>query len=245
MPLGLLAVSALSCPPDPSYWVPEGQYVLPQSGLVSDGDKMWDAQTVNVFKVEPGSAASIMLSYKRLVSDSSLNLTGRPVFKVGRPLGGGLRQALPAPSWLRTPSNTTVSVRSGVDHVNVTVNFAISKDAPLGEYPLYLAVEKSDADGSQYANCVSGYSNFFLRVAINEKATVTTTETTTAISTLTSTSTTVYPTTLTSITAVASTERTTEPFYLAWAVGATAIIIILVIFIILRKSESRGFQRSR
>lgn len=218
--------------------MPEGQYALPGSGLLAEGTVMWAAQPVRVFKAEPGTNASIVISYRRLNADSSLNLTVSPIFRVDNQIGGGLQQSLSAPSWLRTAFNSTVFVRSGVEHVNVTITFAASKDAPLGERLLYLAVEKTGEDYAQNASCSSGYSEFFLKVAMDKKAMVTTTETTTAVAVLTSTSTTVFSTTLTRITSVTSTEQVEEPLHLAWALGATTLAIIISILIILVKHES-------
>lgn len=243
--LDLPLVSALSCPSDPSYWVPEGQYALPGSGLLAEGNVTWAAQPVNVFKAEPGTNVNIVISYRRLNADSSpLNLTVSPIFRADNQIGGGLEQSLSAPSWLRTASNSTVFVRSGVEHVNVTIPFATSKDAPLGERLLYLAVEKTGADSPQNASCSSGYSQFFLKVATDKKAMVTTTETTTAITILTSTFTTVLSTTLTRITSVTSTERVAEPLFLAWALGATTLVIIVSVLIILVKRESGRLKGS-
>jgi len=243
--LGLPTVLGLSCPPDPSYWVPEDQHALQESGLLTEGNVTWAAQPVNVFKAEPGANASIVISYRRLIADSSLlNLTVNPIFRADNQIGGGLQQSIPAPSWLRTSSNSIVFLRSGAEHVNATVNFEIRKDAPLGQYLLYLAVEKADADSLQDASCFSGYSTFFLRVAMDRKAAVTTTtETTTTVTTLTTTFTTVFSTTLTSITSVTLTERVTEPFYLAWALSATALVIITSLFVVLRRNESGDSQR--
>ncbi|MCL4436839.1 MAG: hypothetical protein M1503_12495 [Thaumarchaeota archaeon] len=228
----------MSCPSDPSYWVPEGQHALPGNELVTDGNRMWGGQPVSVFKAEPGTNASIVVSYRRLIADSSLNLAVRPLFKMESPIDGGLRQALSAPSWLSIPSNSTVFVHSGVEHVDVTVTFAASKDAPLSEHLFYLVVEKTGADSSQNASCSSGYSEFFLKVAMDKKATATTTETTTAVAVLTSTYTTVFPTTITRITSVTSTEQVEDPLFLAWALGATTLAVIISIFIILVKYGS-------
>lgn len=224
--------------------MPEGQYAVPGGGLLIDGNRMWGVQSVSIFKAEPGTNASVVAAYRRLIADSSVNLTVRPVFMMGTLRGGVLEDALPAPSWLRILSDSMVSVRSGVEHVNVTITFAVSNDAPLGERLFYLAVDGLDTGSPQNISCPSGYSEFYLRVGMDRTATVTTTETTTAITVLTSTSTTVLSTTLTRITSVTSTERVAEPLFLAWALGATTLVIIVSVLIILVKRESGRLKGS-
>lgn len=218
-------VSALGCYPSMGDWGAEGPYSSSLRGFTNvergQGSQV-NGGAYYIYTVNPGEEASMKFAFKvdYFGRPAISNLTLRPV--AGAPAPSAVNSVL---SWLSVFFGPSVVVVPDTGGVNVTAVLKVSKDAPLGTYPLMFYGEPQNFDDWEKTHCQYAPLNFALRIA-PENANGTVTQSTTITAT----------TTLTSTTTVTTTERVAEPSTYAWAVGATVVAAVLAIVALRRRS---------